>query len=706
MTNRNELLARVYFVMIFFVFLTLWILGKVFYINVVEGDKWRSKLSKNVRLVEVRGDRGNIYAVDGSMLAVEAPFFEIRMDLLAPKKKDFYKHLDSLSYNISKYLNPEKSWKEWKNILRRNREAGVAGTKKGMRYYLLARGIGYKQLERVKKFPLFNKGRIKGGLIIERKTKRLNPYNQLASRTVGIDRQNYKVGLEGAYDKYLKGENTNRLMKKLKGGTWIPLQDIDSRPLAKGADIVTNIDMRIQDIMHKEILKKLQEVKSEAGVGIIMDVKTGKVVSMTNLSKNPNGFYAERHNYAVQERFAPGSVMKTATTLALLEDGFINKNSTVNVEGGRKTFRGQTVRDDEKVGNGYVASIWDVFVHSSNVGMAKLADQYFNKNNKVAKKFILKLKSFGLSRKSGIDLLGESEPLIKDPDLNKKDWNRNTIPWMAHGYEYELTPMQLLTFYNAIANDGKMVKPYLVSKVVGNEKTIENKTEVIVDKIASLHNIKYLQELLKGVVQEGTGQKLKSSKVAVAGKTGTAQDKLDKDGNMLYNSSFVGFFPADNPKYSMVITFYGNKKPHYYASQVAVPVFKNILDQLISFDILNDNKEKVYEREYVGASLPGKALGFTDDFKKVLNYVELPFKVKRKKAWSKVGSNRNNLEINEFQFKRKNIPDVRGMGARDAVYLLEKMGLKVEIDGYGKVVSQSIKPNTRRNKQNIKLILK
>ncbi len=706
MFNRNELLARVYFVMVLFIFLTLWILGKVFYINVIEGDKWRNKLTKNVRLVEVRGDRGNIYAKDGSMLAVETPLFEVRMDLLSPSERNFKSNIDSLSYSIAKYLNSEKNASQWKRLLTKNRKAGKAGTKRGMKYYLLARNVSYEQLIKVKKFPLFRLGRVKGGLIIERKTRRTNPYDQLASRTIGIDRPNNKVGIEGAYDKYLKGEKTKRLMKKLKGGTWIPLQETDDRPLVKGADIVTNIDVRIQDIVHKEVLKKLQEIKSYAGVGIVMEVETGKIVAMTNLSRNSKGFYSERRNYALQGRFAPGSVMKAATTLALLEDGFINKNSLVNIEGGKKNFRGKTIRDDEKIGSGYKVSVRDAFVHSSNVAMAKLADQSFNKNNSEAKKFVRKLKSFGLSKKSGIDLLGEVAPFIKDPDLNPKEWNRNTIPWMAHGYEYELTPIQILTFYNAIANGGKMVKPYLVQKIEGVEKTIENKTEVAINKIAASHNIEYLQELLKGVVQEGTGQKLKKSKVSVAGKTGTAQDKVDKDGHMRYNSTFAGFFPADNPKYSMIIVMYGNKRPNYYASQVAVPVFKNIIDKLISFNILSVDDDQEVQEDYARAELPGNALGFTQDFKKVLDYVDLPFDVRQNKSWSKVKSNRSNMELDEFQFNSKNIPDVRGMGARDAIYLLEKLGLTVEIEGYGKVVSQSIKPNTRRNKQNIKLILK
>ncbi len=692
--------------MTFFVLLSLLIIGKVFYVNVIEGDKWIGKISKNVKFKEIKGDRGNIYAKDGSMLAITSPLFDVRMDLLSPSNKNFTKNVDSLSYYISTVLRPDKSPKEWKELLLKNRNLGLDKTKKGMKFFLIKGNISYDELIKVKKFPLFRLGRNRGGLIIERKTKRNRPYKDLAHRTIGIDRATAsKIGLEGAYDKYLKGETTKRLMKKLRGGNWIPLEELNDKPLNKGADIITNLDIRIQDIVHHAVLTNLHNYKANAGVGIIMEVKTGKVVAITNLSKNKDGAFVERLNLALSKKFAPGSVMKTATLMSLIEDGYINRNSTIDLEGGRKNFRGKVIKDDEDIGRGRRVKLWDVLVHSSNVGAAKWADIYYNKDRNDNKKFINNLKSFGLAQKSGIDLIGEVNPVIKDPFINKNEFNRNTIPWMAHGYEMELTPIQILAFYNAIANNGKLMKPYLVNKIVSRNNTIEIKPKVVKEKIASESTIKIIKELLEGVVQEGTGSKLKNKKIRIAGKTGTAQEEVNKSGkDKKYNSSFVGYFPAEKPKYSMIITMFGCEKPKYYASQVAVPVFGKIVDKIASIEAFDQNKKK--KTNYASVILPSRAIGYAEDFKKVLNYLEIPYNKKSKGTWSKVRRKRNKMEIDEFQYKTKLIPNVIGMGARDAVYFLENLGLKVELEGVGKVVKQSIPPKTRRNKQHIKLILK
>jgi len=708
MNKRNELLARVYIVMMFFVFLSLLIIAKVFYINVIDGEKWRGKISKTIKWVDIQGDRGNIYAKDGSMLAITSPIFEVRMDILSPTDFNFNNNIDSLSYYISKYLRSDKSASEWKKELVNNRKKGKNRTKKGMAYFLLKRNVSYDMLLKIREFPLFKLGQTRGGLIAERQTRRSKPYKDLASRTIGIDRKTAKkVGLEGAYDKYLKGESTKRLMKKIRGGTYIPLHEIDVKPLSKGSDLITNLDVKIQDIIHQSILTNLLNIDADAGVGIIMEVKTGKVVAMTNLSKNKDGAFVERYNYAVMKRFAPGSVMKTATTMTLLDDGYIGMDTKIDLEGGRKNFRGKIIKDDEDIGHGKKVDLWDVFVHSSNVGMAKWADLFYNKKRKDNKKFILKLKSFGLSKTTGIDLKGEASPIIKDPELNKKDFNRNTIPWMAHGYEMELTPIQILSFYNAIANDGKLMRPYLVDKIVGQNETKEIKPEILKNKIAKSYTIKLIQELLEGVVQEGTGKKLRANKIRIAGKTGTAQVEVkSKRKGEMYNSSFVGYFPAEKPRYSMIITMFGNKKTKYYASQVAVPVFGKIVEKIATVEAFDELEEQDQTKEFVRAELPKKAIGYTDDFKKVLNYIEIPFKNSSKTTWSNIRNDVNKMEFGDYQFKSKLVPNVKGMGARDAIYILENFGLKVEIEGCGKVVSQSIPPKTRRNKQNIKLILK
>lgn len=707
MNKRNELLARVYIVMTFFVFLAVFIVGKVFYINFIEGEKWRNKISHNVKWKNIEGDRGNIYDMDGNMLAITSPIFEVRMDILSPSDKDFKENIDSLSFYISKYLRSDKSQYQWKKELEQNRKLGKAKKKKGMRYFLIKRNVTYDEFLKVKSFPLFRKGQHKGGLIDNssiRRTKRLRPYNQLARRTIGIDRKNAtKVGLEGAYDNFLKGETTKILMKKVRGGTWIPLHEVDVRPLTKGSDIITNLNIKIQDIVHTEVMSQLMLNRAEAGVGIIMEVKTGKIVAMANLSKNSNGSYVERENLAITRKFAPGSVMKTATTMALLEDGYINTNTLIDIENGRKVFRGKTIRDDEDIAHGNKINLWDVFVHSSNVGMAKWADQFYNKNRKDNKYFVKRLKDFGLNAKSEIDLKGEIKPVIK----NSKDFNRNTIPWMAHGYEMELTPLQVLTFYNAIANNGKSMTPYLVDKITSQNKTIENKPKIRINKIANDNTIKTIQELLEGVVTNGTGSGLKKCKIKVAGKTGTAQvEGIKSRDQMKYNSTFAGYFPADNPKYSMIITTFGNKNTMYYASKVAVPVFKRIVDKIATIEALNQVADENNNPEVDRAEMPKNAIGFAGDFAKVLKYVEIPYKRNKKAVWSKLERAKNKMDFGNYRFKSKLIPNVKGMGARDAIYLLENYGLKVEIEGYGKVVSQSIPPNTKRNKQKIKLILK
>ena len=693
--------------MMFFIFLTVWIVGKIAYINIVEGEKWRSKISNNIKWRDIEGDRGIIYSADESILANSTPRFEVRMDLLAPKDKNFNKYIDSLSYFISKYLNPDKSEKEWKKILVNGRKAGKRGTKKGMRYFLLRRNLNYEEISRVKKFPLFNLGKYKGGLIINRTTIREKPFKELASRTIGLNRKNGRnVGLEGAYNKYLKGETTKRLYKRL-GTNWIPLQENDNRPLSKGADLITNINIKIQDIVHHEVLNQLMQSHAEAGVGIVMEVKTGKILAMTNLSKNQNGAYEERFNYAVKRKYAPGSVLKTATTMALLDDKFIDINTKIDLKGGKMNFRGKIVKDDEDIGHGRQVTLWDAFVHSSNVAMSKWADIYYNQNKKARKKFILKLKSFDLSKKTGLDLLGETKPVIKDPDLNRKNFSLNTIPWMAHGYEMELTPIRILSFYNAIANNGKEMKPYLVKNIIEEDKIIDIKPEVINEKIAGNITIKKIKQLLKGVVQEGTAKKLNKYSISIAGKTGTAQANIPKNGEeQLYNSTFAGYFPADNPKYSMIIVMYGNKKPNYYASQVAVPVFGKIVDKMRAIRAFDYEDKSENVKELAIAALPSDASGYSHDFEVLMNILNIPYKDANNRHWAKVNKKFNRMEMGEFQLNRKTIPDMRGMGARDAVFILENLGLKVKLKGYGKVSTQSLPPGIKIKGQTITLNLK
>lgn len=694
--------------MMFFVFLSFWIIAKVFYVNIIEGEKWRSKIFSNVKWKVVEGDRGNIYSADGNILAASSPLFDVRMDLLSPTDKNFNANIDSLSYCISKYLRPDKSVWQWRQELKQSRKDGKNKKRKGMSFYLLKRNIKYEELVKVKDFPLFRLGQVKGGLIIEKKTIRVKPFKEMASRTIGIDRLNSsRIGLEGSYNEYLKGETTKTLMKKVGGGYWLPMTEIEDIDLAKGADIITNIDIRIQDILHEEISKQLLVSKSLAGVGIVMEVSTGKIVAMSNLSFEKDSLLKETKNFAISEKYAPGSVIKGATALALLDDKLMKPDDLVDIEHGRRVVRGHLVRDDEDFGKGQPVTFRNTIVHSSNVAMAKLTDHFYNGSWSDRKRFVNKLKSFGFDKPTGIDLNGETNPAIKDPDNDRNDFYGTTVPWMSHGYEIEFTPLQILNFYNAIANGGKLMKPYLVDKIVIHDETIEVKPEVLKMKIAGDDALRNVRNFLEGVVEEGTAMKLRDLGVRMAGKTGTAQiETIGTDEEMKYNSTFVGYFPSDKPKYSLIVVFYRNSKDFYYASQVAVPVVRNIVEKILSLQAIDiARKAVVTENNIVANDLPGYGTGYSNDFKIIFKQSRVPFKSEGNSRWSEVGESKRNMLVKAIKYSKNSVPDVKGMGARDAVYLLENLGLKVEVEGYGKVVAQTIMQKPMSDSKIIRLTL-
>jgi len=708
MNKRNELLARVYIVMMFFVFLSFWIIAKVFYVNIIEGEKWRSKIFSNVKWKVVEGDRGNIYSADGNILAASSPLFDVRMDLLSPTDKNFNANIDSLSYCISKYLRSDKSVWQWRQELKQCRKDGKNKKKRGMSFYLLKRNIKYEELVKVKDFPLFRLGQVKGGLIIEKKTIRVKPFKEMASRTIGIDRLNSsRIGIEGSYNEYLKGETTKTLMKKVGGSYWLPMSEIEDIDLAKGADIITNIDIRIQDILHEEISKQLLVSKSLAGVGIIMEVSTGKIVAMSNLSFEKDSTLKEMKNYAISEKYAPGSVIKGATALALLDDKLMKPDDLVDIEHGKRVIRGHLVRDDEDFGKGQPVTFRNAIVHSSNVAMAKLTDHFYNGSWSDRKRFVNKLRSFGFDKPTGIDLNGETNPAIKDPDSDRNDFYGTTVPWMSHGYEIEFTPLQILNFYNAIANGGKLMKPYLVDKIVKHDETIEVKPEVLKMKIAGDDALRNVRNFLEGVVEEGTAMKLNDLGVRMAGKTGTAQvETIGTEEEMKYNSTFVGYFPSDKPKYSLIVVFYRNSKDFYYASQVAVPVVRNIVEKILSLQAIDiARKTVVTEHNIVANDLPGYGSGYSNDFKIIFKQSRVPFKSEGNSRWSEVGESKRNMLVKAVKYSKNSVPDVKGMGARDAVYLLENLGLKVELDGYGKVVAQTIVQKPMSDSKIVRLTL-
>lgn len=694
MERKKELLYRLYLVLAFFIVLSIVIVGRVFKVAILEGDEWRSKGNVNLKMMPLYAERGNIYSEELNLLSTSLQFFEIHMDLTVVNDKVFKRDVDSLAYYLSRGVGKHKSQSEWKSGLLNARH-----NKK--RYYRIARRISIDEYNELKDYPIFRLGRFRGGLIAEKFGKRVKPFDDLASRTIGVDRAEHKVGLEYTYDKVLTGEERQVLMKRVStvNDIWVPVYDVEEISNVRGNDIVATINVGIQDIVHEELKSRLTELDAEKGVAIVMDVETGAIKAMSNLSRYKDG-YAEIRNLAVAYRTDPGSTMKLASTMALLDDGYCDLSTKVNLNGGAVRIYDRVLRDSRMHGI-FESNLEEAFVKSSNVGIGLLANEHYN-SPKGHKQFVNKLKQFGIGETVQSDITGEPAPVIKNPD--KDYFSGVTIPWMSHGYEMQMSPLQILTFYNAVANNGRMMKPYLVSDIIDDTRTIKHfDPKVVIDQIAKSTTIRDAQKLLKLVVEEGTGKELQSDIVDISGKTGTARvNYTEKDADKIYNASFAGYFPSLSPKYSMIVIIY-NPKGKVYGSSAAGPAFKNMAERI---SILTDKIARYQEPlAMVESSLPEFNAGYSSDFRKVFDYIGLDYKVKKQARWVEVDPYEHQMLIDRKNIKKSLVPNVKGMGARDAIYVLENLGLHVGVEGVGKVKSQSISPGEKVNGQNIKIYL-
>lgn len=707
MTNKNELLLRVYVVLLMFILFALVIAFKIVKINVIEGDKWRAKAEQNLKWSPVNATRGDIYTEDGKLLSTSTMFFDIYMDLVSPKEDHFKKEVDSLSYYLAKYAGRNRSQAQWKQLLTTERQAGVSWKKRGTKYFSIAKNLDFYRLQKFKQFPLFRRGQYGGGFIEVSKTIRTKPYGSLAERTIGEDRENAtKIGIEGYFDKQLTGVTEQKLERKIGPGIWLPVYDPMDYVPRKGSNIITTLDVGIQDIVHTQLMAAVQKHKARAGTAIVMEVATGKIKAISNFKLNSNGNYAELYNHGIGERSEPGSTFKLASLMAMLEAGFVNPETTVDLEGGKAQFSDLRMYDSERHGLREV-TLKKAFAKSSNVGMAKLSDRYFNKSPESRTQFIGLLNQFGLTETTGIEIVGEKTPLVKHP--NDKDWYGTTIPWMAHGYELELTPLQILNLYNTVANDGKMMKPYLVSEIYDEKGDgIEFAPKVVKNKIASDYTISVAQELLEEVVKNGTARKLQSDFFDFAGKTGTARfDYNDKSAGAIkkYNGSFAGYFPANDPKFSCIVVIYEPKVEGFYGGTVAGPVFKEIAEQC--FATKQDLIEPMTDEEkprLASFQKPNYSIGFSRDLEEVLDYVGLDHD-EAKHPWVVIAPGDNKLKLKPRKIKKAIVPSVEGMGLRDATFILENLGLKVKSEGYGKVIAQSLTPGIKVEDQTIEIKL-
>jgi len=688
MDVKKDILWRVYLCFIAMVLVCAVIFGKAFYIQQVQGKHWRS-LGDTLHLKweEVEAERGTIFSEDGEMLSTSIPQFDIYIDFAADglrekSGKRFRENLDSLSLGLAA-LFKDKSYDEYKQLLEK-------GYKDKSRYFLLRKKISYREYQKLLKLPLVREGKNKSGFIADVKSIRLNPYQLLAYRTIGLDRENaQKIGLEQTYDSVLRGTTGKRMVRFIAGGVAIPVDEENTNTIEpqNGKDVITTLDMHIQEITENALMRMMTGNEAVYGCAIVMEVKTGKIKAIANLGRRPNGSYFEDFNYALTPT-EPGSTFKLATLIAALEDKKVNLNNTVNLEGGSWQIAGRTVWDSEQHGL-YQVTIKKAFEESSNVGMAKLAVSGYGNS---PSQFIGHLKKLKLDETTGVDLVGERKPVIYQP--GSKYWSATTLPWMAFGYNLMVTPMHTAMLYNAVANNGKMMKPYLVNAIVENGKVVKQVAPMVInEKICTDETLKQLNECLRGVCVEGTAASLfKKAAYNVSGKTGTA---LVADGNRgyadkIYQSSFAGFFPSENPQYTIVVVV--KNKPHaarFYGAQVAGPVFKEISDRLYTLYVKQD--EHYYTATAQRDSTWAQYAGYTDELKHVFTKLKMNYAAPAQSTEVVTAINQGGkVAMYNVALPQNQMPSLKGMGLKDAVMVCENMGLKVNVSGKGKVMNQSV----------------
>ncbi len=619
-----------------------------------EGDYYR-KLAKErtVRNFVIPANKGNIYSADGSLLATSIPNYNIRFDALAPKGVAFEKNVKPLADSLAQLLGKPSSFYKTQLIMARANKN---------RYLLVARDLSYTEYVKIKGFPLFNLGANKGGMITEQETVRKHPIGQIAERTIGYDRideNNIRVGkgIEWSFRNYLNGKDGKILKQKIAKGQWKPIRDVNEIDPQDGYDVISTLDVYIQDIAHHALLKALTEFRAEHGCVVVMETKTGKIKAISNLGKlkETDSTYFETTNYAIAESHEPGSTFKLVDMIALLDDHKVDTSKVYDSQGGKITypaFKGKMVRDSHEGGYGRI-SLARGFEVSSNTVMVQAVYENYRNN---PQEFVDRIDRMGLNKPLGLPFQGEGRPYIPQP--KNKNWSGLSLGWMAYGYGVLVTPLQTLTLYNAIANNGEMVKPQFVSEIKEWNKTIKTfNKEVINPRICSDETIKKLKAVMQNVVKKGTASKLYSKDFSMAGKTGTAAAGYGTNGgsDKYYISSFVGFFPAENPKYSCIVVVHkpNTSGNNYYGADVAGPVFKRIAQKIFT-DSPSTNEIKNLDR-------------------KIKNQ-EQSFDAYYVKSSSDT----------------KVIPDVKGMAGMDAVALLENLKMKVKVIGVGKVKKQSI----------------
>ena len=694
MNIKKSILVRVRIAFLCVFVFAICVGAKIGHIQFVEGDKWK-KMSEEINFdyKKVKATRGNIYSDNGSLLATSLPFYKVAIDPTLAKTEVFKNGIDSLAFLLSRYYK-DKPAKGYKEMLKDARATGK-------QYVVLNRKqINFQTKKEMMKWPIIREGRYKGGVIFEKMDVRYRPFSNLSRRTVGFVNEDGKgAGLEYSFNTALGGQDGEALFQKIAGSTWKPVFDGINVKAIDGLDIQTTIDINLQDVAETSLYHAMDQHNADEGTVVVMEVKTGHIKAISNLTSDGNGGFHEELNHAVGGSIEPGSTFKLVTMIGLLEDTNIELTDSINTGNGEYTFYNKKVRDHEEGGYGRI-TIKEAFEKSSNIAMAKLMDKHFGTK---PSKFLEYVDRLNLSKPLGLQILGEAYPKITRP--TDKAWSGITLPWMAYGYGFEISPLHTLTLYNAVANDGKMIKPVFVTSVNEAEQVkTEFETETLDSKICSNKTLNQLKLLLEGVVDHGTAKNLKNSYYRIAGKTGTAQILKDGHYEKKYITSFVGYFPAHAPKYSAIVLIKNPKGIHQYGNSVAGPVFKDIADNIYSRDIdlhLAMEKKKLLEP----GVFPTLRAGKQDELTMLSNQLGVSNHSATEEEWIKVAKNGNAVVWKKNAIIRDHVPDVLGMTFRDAIFILEKSGLRVSYEGKGRVAEQSLSPGAKISKGN-KIYLK
>ena len=690
MNIKKSILLRVRIAFLAMVLGAAAIIGRIADLQWMEGSKWRKAAQdKMVRYRQVKATRGNIYSDNGSLMATSLPFYRLAIDPTIPEEKVFNKGVDSLALLLSRFFE-DRTPGEYERRLRDVRKNNKAARKDGRREreYLLINHklVNFQEKKMMESWPIFRGGRMGGGVIFERVDMRYQPFRHLARRTIGFMTQGREgAGLEYSFNTQLAGRDGEALFQRIAGGSWKPLRNSSEVPSEPGYDIQTTIDINIQDVAEASLLRHLLEHQANYGCVVVMEVATGEIKAMANLGRLPSGNYAETYNYAVgqQGRTEPGSTFKLASIIALLEEARIDPTDSINTGNGVLQYYDREMRDSKTGGFGKI-TIQQAFELSSNVAFVKLMRDHFGTR---PNRFFEYLESFGLTRPLGFQMMGEAVPVIKRP--NDPGWSGLSLPWMSVGYETQISPLHILTFYNGIANNGVMIQPIIVKEIRSEDRLVEAySAKVIREKLCTEETLRKVRAMLEGVVARGTAKNIANSDYKIAGKTGTSQKLKNGRYTKSYYTSFVGYFPADKPKYSCIVVIDEPKGIRQYGANVAGPVFKEVADKVYAQDLEMHKQMAAGKWEQEG-EFPTIRAGHADELRFICNELGISNHGPQSTDWVVARTSNNSVQWFSRQPKPGQVPDVTGMLLRDALYVLENRGLRVNFTGRGRVVYQS-----------------